>query len=207
MFQEVRTKKLQAVLQSISYALHFLSTVVLCGMIVMFLSPSTGFIPAFLRPLGIKMDQSLLANKNAFRHIYVWSGVWQGIGWSSLIYTAAISGIPVDQYEAATIEGASRLRQIWCVTIPNIAPTIVILTIMAAGGIMSVGYEKDFLLQNDLNLETSEIISTYVYKTGLTGKPRYSFSAMVGLFNSVINLILLASVNAIAKRVGETSLW
>ncbi len=206
-FQEVRHKKLQAVLQSVSYAPNFLSTVVVCGMILMLMSPATGAIPAFLKLLGIQQTSSMIANKSMFWNIYVWSGVWQGVGWSSLIYTAAISGIPTDQYEAAIIEGASRVRQIFSVTIPNIAPTIIILTILAVGGVMSVGYEKVYLLQNDLNLETSEVISTYVYKTGLTGKPRYSFSAMVGLFNSIINLILLASVNFIASRLGETSLW
>lgn len=207
MFQEVSHKKLRSILQAISYAPNFFSTVVACGMIVMFLTPNTGLIPAILKSFGIKQSTSILANKNAFRHIYVWSGLWQSVGWSSLIYTAAISGIPTEQYEAASIEGASHLQQIVLITIPNLAPTITILTILAMGGIMSVGYEKVYLLQNDLNLETSEVISTYVYKTGLLNKPRYSFSAMVGLFNSVVNLILLSSVNAISRRVSETSLW
>lgn len=206
-FQEVRSSKRRSVLQAVSYAPNFMSTVVVCGMIVSFLSPQTGVVPAALRLLGIDIKTSLLSDPNAFWHIYVWTGVWQGIGWSSLIYTASISGISVDQYEAATIDGASRLRQIFSITIPNIAPTIIILLILSLGNVMSVGYEKVFLLQNSLNLETSEVISTYVYKTGLTGKPRYSFSAMVGLFNSVINLILLSAVNMIARRTSETSLW
>ena len=207
MFQEIKNKKLSSILQAVSYAPNFFSTVVACGMIVMFLTPSTGLIPALLSKVGIEQKTSMLANKNAFRHIYVWSGLWQSVGWNSLIYTAAISGIPQDQYEAASIEGASHLQQIIHITLPNIAPTITILAILAMGGIMSVGYEKVYLLQNDLNLETSEVISTYVYKTGLLNKPRYSFSAMVGLFNSLVNLILLALVNAFAKRLSETSLW
>ncbi|MBR4235247.1 MAG: sugar ABC transporter permease [Clostridia bacterium] len=208
MFQEVRRKKLRSVLQAISYAPNFFSTVVACGMIVMFLAPNTGVIPVLMEALGLNMSTSILTNKDAFRHIYVWSGIWQNVGWSSLIYTAAISGIPTDQYEAAAIEGASHLQQIIHITLPNLAPTITILSILAMGGVMSVGYEKVYLLQNDLNLETSEVISTYVFKTGLLNKkPRYSFSAMVGLFNSVVNLFLLSSVNMLSRRISETSLW
>lgn len=208
MFQEVRRKKLRSVLQAISYAPNFFSTVVACGMIVMFLAPNTGVIPVLLQSLGVRLKTSILTNKAAFRHIYVWSGIWQSVGWSSLIYTAAISGIPTDQYEAAAIEGASHLQQIIHITLPNLAPTITILAILAMGGVMSVGYEKVYLLQNDLNLETSEVISTYVFKTGLLNKkPRYSFSAMVGLFNSVVNLVLLSTVNTLSRRISETSLW
>lgn len=208
MFQEIKHKKLRSILQAISYAPNFFSTVVACGMIVMFLAPNTGVIPVLLEAMGVKLSSSILTNKDTFRHIYVWSGVWQSVGWSSLIYTAAISGIPTDQYEAAAIEGASHLQQIIHITLPNLAPTITILSILAMGGVMSVGYEKVYLLQNDMNLETSEVISTYVFKTGLLNKnPRYSFSGMVGLFNSVVNLILLSSVNLLSRRISGNSLW
>jgi putative aldouronate transport system permease protein len=213
-FQEVRHKRLLGVLQSISYAPNFMSTVVICGIILMFLSPQSGAIPAVLRLLGIPMETNLIAEPAYFWHIYVWSGVWQGVGWGSLIYTAAISGIPLEQYEAATLEGANKMQQIFTVTIPNIMPTIVIISILSIGNIMSVGYEKIFLLQNGTNAEMSEVISTYVYKMGIlgtttaqTGRPRYSFASMVGLFNSVVNMIVLAIVNYTARRFGETSLW
>ena len=207
LFQEVRNTKLRSLMQSVSYAPNFMSTVVVCGIILMFVSPESGVIPAFLKIFGINPETSIIADPNLFWHLYVWSGLWQTIGWASLIYTASISGIPSEQYEAATIDGASTLKQIFHVTIPNIMPTIVIITILSIGGIMNVGYEKIFLLQNGNNVEMSEVISTYVYKSGLTGFPRYSFAAMVGLFNNIINMIILVIVNATAKKLGDTSLW
>ena len=136
----------------------------------------------------------------------MWSGIWQGVGWSSVIYSAAIEGVPVDMYEAAWLDGASKIKQIWYVTLPTISPTIIILAIMAIGNVLNIGYEKVFLMQTDLNLTTSEIISTYVYKAGLQ-QAQYSFSTMVGLFNNVINFAVLVIANSIAKRVSETSLW
>ena len=206
-FEEVRNRKLRSVLQSVSYAPNFMSTVVVCGIILMFLSPQSGVIPAIFKALGITQKTSLIADKSLFWHIYVWSGVWQSIGWGSLIYTAAISGIPTEQYEAARIEGANKLQQIFNVTIPNIMSTIVIISILSVGGIMSIRFEKVFLLQNANNQEFSEVISTYVYKVGLLDRPRYSFASMVGLFNSIINMVILVIVNFFAKRYGETSLW
>jgi putative aldouronate transport system permease protein len=205
MFNELRSKRFKTVAQTISYAPHFISVVVIVGMILFFLSPSNGVIPAILERLGVE-PKNFLADPGSFWHIFVWSGVWQGIGWSSLIYTAAMSGIPPEQYEAAYIDGANKFQRIWHVTLPGILPTIVILSILSVGGIMSVGHEKILLLQNDLNLEKSEVISTYVYKAGIQSA-QYSFSAAIGLFNNIINFTILVIVNAIARRVNETSLW
>lgn len=207
LFEEIRSKRGRSVLQSISYAPNFMSTVVVCGIILMFLNSQTGLIPAIMRLFGAEVKTSLIADPEAFWHIYVWSGVWQGIGWSSLIYTAAISGIPTELYEAATIDGASKMRQIWSITLPSILPTIVIVSLFSVGSLMSVGYEKIYLLQNGTNAEYSEVISTYVYKAGLTGMPRYSFASMVGLFNNIINIIILAITNFFAKKTTDTGLW
>lgn len=207
LFEEVRRKRSRSVLQAISYAPNFMSTVVVCGMILMFLNSQTGLIPAIMGLFGAEVKTSLIADPEAFWHIYVWSGVWQGIGWSSLIYTAAISGIPTELYEAATIDGASKMRQIWSITLPSILPTIVIVSLFSVGSLMSVGYEKIYLLQNGTNAEFSEVISTYVYKAGLTGMPRYSFASMVGLFNNIINIIILAITNFFAKKSTGTGLW
>ena len=206
LFNEIRTKKLKVTMQAVSYAPNFISTVVMVSMIIMFLTPPTGFLDSILRTFGYSSDQSIINDPNAFYHIYVWTGVWQSMGWSSVIYSAAIEGVPADMYEAARLDGASKLKQIWYITIPSISPTIIILAIMAIGNVLNIGYEKVFLMQTSLNLQASEIISTYVYKSGLQ-QAQYSFSTMVGLFNNVINFIILIVANSIAKRVSETSLW
>ncbi|WP_010267277.1 ABC transporter permease subunit, partial [Paenibacillus senegalensis] len=141
-----------------------------------------------------------------FKSIYVWSGVWQSMGWSSIIYLAALAGIDPQLHEAAKVDGATRLQRIWHVNIPGIMPTIVILLILNSGSLMAVGFEKVFLMQNDLNMEASDVIATYVYRAGILGA-QYSFAAAVGLFNSIINFILLVLVNSAARRLNETSLW
>lgn len=205
LFEEVRQAKLKTTLQTISYAPNFISTVVICSMITLFLTPDTGFIDAIARMLGYDGD-SLTGNPVAFKWVYVLSGVWQGVGWSSVIYSAAIAGVNQELYEAARLDGASRLKQIWHITIPSIMPTIIILTIMAVGSVMSVGYEKAFLLQNTMNLKSSEIISTYVYKQGLVNGS-FSYGTMVGLFNNIVNFIILVTANTISKKLTETSLW
>ena len=207
LFQEIRNPRLRSTIQSISYAPNFMSVIVVVGMLLMMLSPTSGFIPGIMSLFGYKSATSLIAEANAFWHLYVWSDIWQTIGWGSLIYTSAISGIPTEQYEAATLDGASRIQQIFKVTIPNIIPTIVIITLLSLGGMMSIGYEKILAMQVGTNMETSEVISSYLYKATFGGKPRYSFSAMIGLFNSLINIIILSAANFVAKRLGETSLW
>jgi putative aldouronate transport system permease protein len=141
-----------------------------------------------------------------FKSIYVFSGIWQNAGWGSIVFLAALAGIDEQLYEAAVVDGASKLRMIWSITIPCLMPTAIILLILDVGKIMNVGFEKVFLMQNALNKEASDVISTYVYQTGILGA-QYSFSTAVGLFNSVINFILLITVNKISKLFSETSLW
>jgi putative aldouronate transport system permease protein len=206
LFDELRGSRLKTVCQMFSYAPNFISVVVLCSMTIMFLTPGTGFIDAILRIFGYSAQTSILASPVSFNHIYAWTGVWQTIGWNSVIYTAALAGTSPELYEVARLDGASRLKQIWHVTIPSILPTIVILAIMAIGNVLNVGYEKVFLLQNTSNLSASEVISTYVFKTGLE-KAQYSFASMVGLFNNVINFAILILANFMSRRLTETALW
>lgn len=191
--------------QTVSYAPHFISIVVMAGMINVFLSPRSGFVNTILGFFGVE-PIFFMGNPGAFKHIYVWSGVWQGMGWSSIIYLAALSGVSPELHEAAIIDGANKLQRIWHIDIPTIMPTMVILLVMNFGSVMNVGYEKAFLLQNNLNINASEIISTYTYKIGLQ-QAQYSYSTAIGLFNNVINLILLISVNKAAKMLSGSSLW
>lgn len=191
--------------QTVTYAPHFLSTVVLVGMVVMFLAPETGIVNHLIVLFG-GQPIPFMTEASWFKTIYVGSGVWQQMGWSSIIYLAALAGIDPQLHDAAKVDGASRLQRIWHVNLPGIMPTVVILLILNMGSLMGVGFEKVFLMQNDLNLASSEVISTYVYKSGLL-QAQYSFSAAIGLFNSVINFIMLIVVNVIAKRMNQTSLW
>lgn len=200
-----RSGRFKKVVQTVTYAPHFISTVVIVGMLAVFLSPQTGVVNGAIKALG--GDPVLfMADSGWFRSIYVWSGVWQSAGWGTIIYLAALAGIDPGLHEAAIVDGASKLRRIWHVDLPGIAPTIVILLILNMGNIMSVGFEKAFLMQNALNLSSSEIITTYVYKVGLLSS-QYSFSSAVGLFNSIINLVMLILVNRVARRLGQSSLW
>ncbi len=202
---ELKGTKVKKLAQTVTYAPYFISTVVMCGMLIAFLNPNTGIINKLIAALGGE-PVPFLSEAALFPSIYVWSGVWQGTGWGSVIYFAALSGVDPQLLEAATLDGATRWQKIWYVNLPALMPTIVIMLIMNCGSLLSVGYEKVFLLQNALNLETSEVISTYVYKTGLVSA-QYSFSTAIGLFNSVVNLILLVTVNAVSRRIGENSLW
>ena len=205
MLNEIRSYKYKKFVQTVLYAPHFISTVVLIGMVNLILSPSTGIVNHLLAALGFER-QYFMIQPQAFKHIYVWSGVWQGSGWSAIIYLAALSAVDPELHEAATIDGASRLQRIRYINIPTIKPTVIILLIMSIGSLVNIGYEKAYLLQNDLNLEMSEIISTYVYRRGLL-KASYSFSTAVSLFNSIINIILLVTANFISRKLGETSLF
>lgn len=202
---ELKGTKVKKLAQTVTYAPYFISTVVMCGMLIAFLNPNTGIINKLIAALGGE-PVPFLSEAALFPSIYVWSGVWQGTGWGSVIYFAALSGVDPQLLEAATLDGATRWQKIWYVNLPALMPTIVIMLIMNCGSLLSVGYEKAFLLQNALNLETSEVISTYVYKTGLVSA-QYSFSTAIGLFNSVVNLILLVTVNAVSRRIGKNSLW
>ena len=202
---EARDGRFKKIIQTLTYAPHFISTVVFVSMIIMFLSPTTGIINKIMEALG-GTAQDFMGNADAFRAIYVISGIWQNSGWSAIIFVAALSGVDQELYEAARIDGANRLQKIWHIDIPCILPTIVILFIMNCGKVLSVGYEKVFLMQNSLNQSVSEIISTYVYKVGLINA-QYSYTAAIGLFNSVVNLALLIVVNRISKKVSEISLF
>ena len=202
---EVTYKPFKKTVQTVTYAPHFISTVVMTSMIILFLSPQAGFVNRFIEMLGGKPIY-FLGIESMFKSVYVLSGVWQSTGWGSIIYMAALAGIDPQLHEAAVMDGAGRLRRIWHINIPGVLPTAVILLIMNCGQLMNVGFEKIYLLQNDLNRSASEVISTLVYQQGLI-KMNYSYSTAVGLFNSVINCMLLLTVNQIARRVGETSLW
>lgn len=201
----VRNIRFKKVVQTITYMPHFISVVVLVGMINVFLSPRSGFVNTLLGYLGIK-PIFFMGSPAWFKHIYVWSGVWQSAGWSSIIYLAALSGVSPELHEAAIIDGASKLQRIWNIDLPTIMPTMVILLVMSFGSIMNVGYEKVFLLQNSLNMTASEVISTYTYKIGLQDA-QYSYSTAIGLFNNVINFAMLVIVNKAAKLLSGSSLW
>ena len=196
--------KLKKVVQMVTYAPHFISTVVYCGMILIFLS-SDGVINQLLKLIGID-SVSFLTNPSNFRHIYVWSGVLQNIGWGSIMYISVLTSVDPTLHEAATVDGATRFQRLLHIDLPAIVPTMVIMLIMRAGEIMDLGFEKAFLLQNNINLDYSEIIATYVYKIGIQGG-QFSYSSAIGLFNNVINMVLLVVVNKIAKKVSDVSLW
>jgi ABC-type polysaccharide transport system permease subunit len=177
------------------------------AMVMQFLSPRIGIFNDIRKLFGLEAIH-FIAEPTYFRTIYVWSGVWQSAGWGSIIYLAALSGIDPSLHEAATVDGASKLQRIFHIDIPGIMPTAIILLIINAGGMMNVGFEKTFLLQNELNLRASEVIQTYVYKVGLaSATANYSYSTAIGIFNAVINFLLIVTVNKIAQKLGETSLW
>ncbi len=205
MFNYVKYPWFKKFAQTVSYAPHFISTVVLVGMLNMFFSPTTGFVNTALELVGIG-KKHFFGEPQYFRHLYVWSGVWQSMGWSAVIYIATLSGVDPQQHEAAIIDGATILQRMWHIDLPALAPTIVILLIMQAGSIMSVGYEKVYLMQNATNITTSEVISTYTYKIGLE-QAKYSYSAAIGLFNNVVNFIMLVAVNSVTKKLSGMALW
>ena len=201
---QIKNKKFKKFFQVTTYLPHFISTMVMCGLILIFLSPSSGIIANLFKLLGVQIP-NFMANATAFKHVYVWSDIWQHLGWDSIIYLAAISAIDPTYYEAATIDGASTMQKIRYIDLPLILPTAMILLILRAGGILSVGFEKVLLLQNTQNAMGSEIISTYVYKVGMQSF-QYSLSTAIGLFNTVVNLLVLLFVNWISKKTTDTSL-
>ena len=201
---QIRNLKFKKFIQTVTYAPYFISTVVLVG-IINIVFAEKGFVNQFVSLFGNE-PILFMGNIKYWRHIYVWTGVWQSMGWNAIIYIAALAGVSPELHEAAIIDGATKFQRIKYIDLPSIAPTIVITLILSAGSIMSVGFEKAFLMQNSLNAEVSEIIATYIYKVGLLSG-QYGFSTAVGLFNSVINCILLLSVNKIAKKMGHSSIW
>ncbi len=198
-------KRYRKVIQTVTYAPNFISVVVMCGMLILFLSPRTGFVNKILGVFGIS-PINFMGEVGMWRHIYVWSGVWQSTGWNSVIYFAALAGVSPEYHEAAIVDGASKFQRVIYIDFPCILPTSTILLIMNCGSILSVGFEKAFALQNDLNLQVSEIISTYVYKVGLIQNDM-SYSTAINLFNSVINAILLILVNWVSDKLSGNSLW
>ena len=202
---EIKNKNAKKFIQTVSYLPHFISIVVVVGFINKLLSPNAGAINMLRLNLG--MDSiNYIAKPEWFRTIYIVSEIWQNMGWNAIIYIAALSGVDSQLYEAAMIDGAGRWKQTVHVTIPGIMPTIVITLIMAVGSMLAIGYEKVLLLMNNLNKETADIISTYVYRLGIVDS-NYSYSTAVGLFNAVVGLILVCSANYVCRKVSDTSLW
>ena len=204
LINELRSKRFSKAVQTITYMPHFVSMVVLCSMIRQFVG-SGGFITGFFTNFGYD-GLNMLSKGSLWIPIYVISNIWQGAGWGSIVYLAALTGIDSELYDAARVDGANRWKQTVHVTFPSILPTIIIMLIMRVGQIMGVGYEKTILLYNDGILEVSDIISTYVYRMGLISR-EFSFSTAVGLFNSVVNFLLVIIANQISKKTTETSLW
>lgn len=205
MLNYVKNKHLKKAVQMVSYAPYFISTVVMCGMITIFMSTDSGIFNIIRGFLGMEPVDAL-SKPGWFKSIYVWSGVWQGMGWSSIIYISALSGVDMQLHEAAIVDGATKLQRILHVDLPSIKPTIIMLLILQMGSLMGVGFEKVFLLQNTLNKSTASVISTYVYEVGLINSD-YGYSTAVGLFNSVINVVLIVTANQLSKRLADESLF
>ncbi|NLJ65239.1 MAG: sugar ABC transporter permease [Christensenellaceae bacterium] len=204
---EIHSPRLKKGLQTITYAPHFVSTIVVVGMLMAMCSPSTGIINKILIKLGLISEPLyLMASAKYFRPMYIISGIWKDGGWNAIIFISALSAISVEMYEAAEVDGANRWQQLIKITLPSIVPTIVIMLILEAGKVLSIGFEKVYAMQTDLNLTVSEVISTYTYKIGLEDL-EYDYATAIGLFNSVVSLFLLLMVNSISKRVTETSLF
>ncbi len=209
MIYESKSKVVKGIAQTTTFLPFFISAVVVCNMVIEFLKADTGMITNILVAFGMDRE-NLLNNPNAFRWIYAIMELWQTVGYNSLIYLAALSAIDTSLYEASSIEGAGKFKQIWHVTLPGIAPTIITTLILKTGKIMSLGYEKVLLLQNPFNTEVSEIISTYVYNVSLNptyGQANYGLAATIGLFDAVVAIVLVSVVNSIAKKVSDTKLW
>ncbi|XEC97756.1 ABC transporter permease [Paenibacillus tarimensis] len=202
---QIRRKKMKQLMQTTVYLPHFISIIVLVGMLNVLLSPETGIVGYFMKSMGLG-HINLLASTNTFIPVYVLSDIWQHCGWNSIIYLAALSTVDPQLYDSAKIDGASRWQTVRYVDIPAIVPTIIILFILSMGGILATGFEKIFLMQNSLNLPVSEVIATYVYKIGIISN-QFSYAAAIGLFNTVINFVFLFAVNAIAKRTSNMSLF
>lgn len=205
LLNELGGKKFRRVMQTVTYMPHFISTVVICGLVLDFCS-SKGAIAAIVAMLTGTEPSNMMAKASFFQPIYVAMMIWQEFGWDSIIFYAAITGIDQELYEAATVDGAGRWAKTWHITLPGISPTIIILLILRIGNMLSLGWERIILLYNPMIYETSDVISTYVYRRGLL-KFEYSFASAVGLFNSIINFILLITANAVSRKINDTSLW
>lgn len=206
-FNELRSERAKRAMQTITYAPHFISTVVVVGMLMAMCSPSTGIVNKLLVGAHL-VDEPLylMGNGRYFRTMYILSGIWKDAGWNAIIFISALSAIDPSLYEAATVDGASRFQQLVYITLPSILPTIVIMLILESGKVLNIGFEKVYAMQTDLNLSVSEVISTYTYKVGLENL-EYDYATAIGLFNSLVSFALLIVVNTISKKLTETSLW
>lgn len=202
----VRNKIWKKSVQLLSYMPHFISTVVMVSILVQIFSPRNGIFAVIAGLFGASIGD-IFGSTKAFSHLYVWSGVWQNMGWASIIYLAALAGVPPEHHEAAIMDGATRFQRVRYIDFPTLVPTISILLIMNMGRVMSLGFEKIYLMQNDLNIAASEVIATYTYKIGMTGNADYSYSTAIGLFNSVINLLLVVVSNKISKKLSGSGLF
>ena len=202
---QIKNLRYKKVIQTVTYMPHFISIVVVVGMISAFLSPHSGFLNHLIaRFTG---EQTFyMGISGYYYHLFVWSGIWQSFGWNSIIYMASLSSVDPELYEAAMIDGTNRMQRVWYIDIPHLKPTMIILLILATGNIMSVGFEKSWLMQNDLNINVSEVIATYTYRIGMLNQ-MFSFSSAIGLFNNTINFIVLVSVNLFARKMSESSLF
>lgn len=205
MLNSFRHKRYRKVIQAVTYAPNFISTIVMCGMLILFLSPRVGVVNNVIRALGGETI-NFMAEVSMWRHIYVWSGVWQGMGWSSVIYFAALAGVSPEYHEAAIVDGATKFQRVLYIDLPFLAPTMTMLLIMNMGSVLSVGFEKAYALQNDLNLPVSDIIATYTYRRGIIDRD-ISYSSAVGLMNSLVNSVLLISVNFITGKLSDNALF
>ncbi|MDL2232442.1 ABC transporter permease subunit [Ruminococcaceae bacterium OttesenSCG-928-L11] len=204
----VRNQFYKKFVQMVTYIPHFISVLVIVGMLIQIFNPRIGLYGVIVQRLTGEAAPDLLGNPKAFPHLYVWSGAWQTLGWSSIIYLSALSAVDPELHEAAKVDGASRFKRLLVLDLPTVIPTATILLILNVGRIMSIGFEKVYLMQNDLNLSASEIISTYVYKVALGPQGGdFSLGAAIGLFNSVINLILIVVVNKVSNKVSGSGLW
>ena len=202
---ELENRYFKKTVQMISYAPHFVSTVVICSMLILFTDRSSGLFNHIIRALGGVVGD-WLSQPSLFPGLYVWSGVWQNAGWNTIIFLAALSGVSPELYEAARMDGASKLKIILHINIAALAPTAITMLILQFGSIMSLGFEKIFLLQNSLNLDASQVVSTYVYDMGIRNG-QFSYASSIGLFNTVINILLLFMVNKISRIVADIGLW
>ena len=205
MTNEIRNEKIKRTFQTVSYGPHFISTIVMCGMVILFTSPSSGLINKIINAFGGE-PIPFMQKPDMFKWVYVLSGIWQSTGWSAIIYFAALAGVDKSLLEAAEIDGAGRLQKIIYINLPVLVPTMLTLFILQCGQVLSVGYEKVYALQNATNTTGSEVISTYVYKVGLVNKD-FSFSTATGLFNSLVNCVVLILANTLSKKLAHSSLW
>ena len=204
----LRNERYKKLIQTITYVPHFISTHVFVGILFQTFNVRSGLVGVAYNAIFNRTMPDLFGKPASFRHLFVWSGVWQSMGWSSIIYIAALAGVDPELHEVAQIDGASRFKRVIHIDLPSILPTAVILLILNSGSIMSVGFEKVYLMQNNLNLRASEVISTYVYKVSMTaGTSDFSYGTAIDLFNSVINLAMLLLVNSISHKLSSTSLW